>query len=79
MKFGKSKRFFNICSLFIVLLLFIAIFVFLNNFKFKSQNKGSFVLGCLLETVFSISAIISILLFLAKITILLPNYMISAN
>ena len=79
MKFGKSKRFFNICSLFIVLLLFIATFVFLNNFKFKSQNKGSFVLGCLLETVFSISVIISILLFLAKITILLPNYTISAN
>ena len=79
MKFGKSKRFFNICSLFIVLLLFIATFDFLNNFKFKSQNKGSFVLGCLLETVFSISVIISILLFLAKITILLPNYTISAN
>ena len=32
-----------------------------------------------LETIFSISVIISILLFLAKITILPPNYVISVN
>ena len=59
-------------------LLFIVIF-FLNNFESKSQNKVSSVLGRLLKTVFSISSIISISLFLAKITILLPNYMISTN
>ena len=40
---------------------------------FKSQNKVLSILGHLLETIFLISTIISILLFLAKITILPPN------
>ena len=45
----------------------------------KSQTKVTFVLECLLETIFSIFTIISILLFLKKITILPPNYVISTN
>ena len=63
----------------LVFLLFLVIFVFLSKFQFKSQTKVISILERLLETIFSIFAIISIQLFLAKITILPPNYMTSMN
>ena len=63
----------------LVFLLFLVIFVFLNKFQFKSQTKVISILERLLETIFLIFAIISIQLFLAKITILPPNYMTSMN
>ena len=42
-------------------------------------NLREYVLGCLLVTRFSISTVISISLFLAKIAILPHNYVISIN